>query len=248
MTASAAVLLKYNSRGDLRRWTLAAAVAVAAHAGLMATYALMPEEDAPGALSAPAIILDFAPTPSSPSSSADLARGPESPESEARQEVVEKKQEVVEPLPKLEQPSDVTVPAEEPKPQQKSEQRPTPRTTATAPLRSDAPIAQTPRAPSPGSSAANSLKRWRDLVMARLQSAKRYPSGGAGAQGEVMIRFTLSRDGRVLGRSLIRSSGSSALDEEALAMVSRAAPFPPMPPEISGPSVILPVPVRFTAR
>jgi periplasmic protein TonB len=248
MTAPAAVLPTYDSREDLRRWTLAAAVVLAAHAGLMASYSLMPEEDSPGAFSAPAIILDFAPTPEAPPSPSDFAPGQLSEESEAKQAVVEKQQEVVEPQPKLEQPSDVTMPAEEPKPQEKREERPTPRTTATAPQRSDAPVAQTPRAPSPGSSDARSIQKWRDSVSARLQSVKRYPSGAGGAQGEVMIRFTVGRDGRVLGRRLVRSSGSSALDAEALAMVNRAAPFPPIPPEISGPSVDLPVPVRFTAR
>ena len=244
MTASAAVLPDYDSRDDLRRWTLAAAVVVAAHAGLMASYALMPSEDMLGAPSAPPIFLDFWPTPEAPPSPSDLTPGPEMAEAQETKEVVEKKQEEAEPLPKLERPSDVTAPAEEPKPQEKPKQRPTPRTSASAPPRSDAAIAPKPRAPSAGSD-ARSIQNWRDRVSARLQSVKRYPSGAGGAQGEAMISFTLSRDGRVLGRRLIRSSGSSALDEEALAMVNRAAPFPAVPPEISGSSINVPVPVRF---
>jgi TonB family protein len=33
----------------------------------------------------------------------------------------------------------------------------------------------------------------------------------------------------VLSRSIARGSGNSELDQEVLAMVSRAAPFPPFP-------------------
>jgi periplasmic protein TonB len=247
MTASAAVLLDYDSGDDLRRWGIAAAVVVAAHAGLMAGYALMPAEDSPGAPSAPAIILDFAPTPQAPPSQSDLAPGPEMTESQETKKVVEKKQEEVEPLPKLEQPSDVTVPAEEPKPQQKPEQRPTPRTSASAPPRFDVATGPKPQAARRGSD-ARPIQNWHSLVSARLQSVKRYPSGAGGAQGEAMIHFTLSRDGRVLGRRLIRSSGSSALDGEALAMVNRAAPFPPAPPSMLGSSENFTAPVRFSVR
>jgi periplasmic protein TonB len=248
MMARVAVLPDTDSGDDLRRWMIAAAVVLAVHVGLVASYALMPAEQSQGAFSAPAIILDFAPMPEAPHSTSDVAPGPEMVDSPEIKEVVEKKQEEAEPQPKLEQPSDVTVPAEEPKPQEQQKLRPTPRTTASAPLRHDGAVASTPRAPSPGNNNARAIRQWRDVVVARLQSAKRYPTAARGAQGEAMIRFTLNRDGRVLSRSLVRSSGNSALDEEALAMVNRAAPFPAVPAEIPGASVVMPVPVRFAVR
>lgn len=248
MTARAAVLLDYDSGDDLRRWGIAAAVVVAAHASLIGGYALMPSDEMPGAPSMPAIIMDLESIPAAPASVSDVEPGPQPTDAqEERKGVVEKKPEVVEPLPKQDQPSNVTFLAEQPKPEQKPEERPRPRITAMAPPSSDARPAPTPQAARAGSD-ARSLAHWRDRVVTRLQNAKRYPTGAGGAQGEAMIRFSLSRDGRVLSRSLVRSSGNSALDEEALAMVNRAAPFPPFPPSISGPSVVLPVPVRFSVR
>jgi periplasmic protein TonB len=46
----------------------------------------------------------------------------------------------------------------------------------------------------------------------------------------------------------VRSSGASALDDEALALLRRAEPFPPPPPELPGARVDLTVPIRFNLR
>ena len=83
--------------------------------------------------------------------------------------------------------------------------------------------------------------------MARLQSVKRYPSGADGS-GTVVLAFTVNRSGAVIGKSITRGSGNHAFDEEALAMVSRASPFPPVPDAIRGSSVHLPIPINFTRR
>jgi protein TonB len=42
--------------------------------------------------------------------------------------------------------------------------------------------------------------------------------------------------------------GAAALDQEALALVPRAQPFPPPPSVLSGSAVDLSVPVRFDIR
>ena len=75
------------------------------------------------------------------------------------------------------------------------------------------------------------MASWRDQVVAQLQRAKRYPSGAESRreQGVVTLSFSLSRNGAVLSRSIARSSGNSELDQEVLAMVMRAQPFPPFP-------------------
>src|SRR2546430_980054 len=44
------------------------------------------------------------------------------------------------------------------------------------------------------------------------------------------------------------ASGASALDDEALALLRRAQPFPPPPPELSGQRVDLTVPIRFNLK
>lgn len=52
-------------------------------------------------------------------------------------------------------------------------------------------------------------------------------------RGEVLVSFTVSRNGSVSGVRIARGSGSQQLDQAALATVNRAAPFPPIP-EASG--------------
>jgi protein TonB len=52
----------------------------------------------------------------------------------------------------------------------------------------------------------------------------------------------------VIVSRVVRSSGASALDEEALALLRRAQPFPPPPPELPGGRVDLTMPIRFNLR
>ncbi len=63
-----------------------------------------------------------------------------------------------------------------------------------------------------------------------------------------MATFTMDRAGHVLSAALVRSSGSPALDEEAVALIHRAEPMPPMPAEMQGPTVTLTVPITFALR
>lgn len=70
-------------------------------------------------------------------------------------------------------------------------------------------------------------------VAAKLRRAARGISGASrAARGAVArVRFTVSASGAVSGVGLAGSSGSPELDRAALAVVHRAAPFPPIPPE-----------------
>jgi len=62
------------------------------------------------------------------------------------------------------------------------------------------------------------------------------------------VFFSLDRQGRVVESRIMRSSGASSLDEEALALLQRAQPFPAPPSEMSGVRVDLTVPIRFNLR
>lgn len=79
-------------------------------------------------------------------------------------------------------------------------------------------------------------------VIAQLHRAK---PAGTGQQGRAIVRFTIQRSGAVAGIGLAASSGNAAIDQAALAMVRRAAPFPPLPPEFGPASMPLTVPVNF---
>ncbi|MBL8579585.1 MAG: TonB family protein [Mesorhizobium sp.] len=51
------------------------------------------------------------------------------------------------------------------------------------------------------------------------------------AQNDLQVAFTVNAAGGVSGVRIARSSGSAEVDQAALALVKRAAPFPPIPPE-----------------
>jgi protein TonB len=77
-----------------------------------------------------------------------------------------------------------------------------------------------------------------------------YPSEAraSGVSGVVRVIFSLGRDGRVLSVSLAQGSGTSVLDQAALAVVRRAAPFPPFPADIRESRLDLGAPIRFDLR
>jgi periplasmic protein TonB len=115
----------------------------------------------------------------------------------------------------------------------------------TAPPTSEAHHSNAAASPSAGGASASSVSpaSWKGELMAHLNRYKRYPSG-AGV-GTASIAFTISRSGEVLSARLIGSSGDSALDEEAVALIRRASPVPAPPPEVGGGSIPLTVPIRF---
>jgi protein TonB len=262
---SAMLVSEYGVGEDLKRWSLCAAIVLAVHCALGASYLLMPDHTPPGAPYAPAVIVDLAPLPVAPASPVDLAPGPEMVEAQPTPEPKRTDEaKVIEPMPKLEAPAEVTLPLSEPnptevekptektgtrqaQPAQAVQQAPAPRTTA--PQRSDNRTAPEARAPSPGSAESRAaIASWRDHVVARLQQAKRYPSSAQSnrEQGVVTLSFSVDRNGRVTARNIARSSGHSSLDQEVLALIQRAQPLPPFPPAMPQQVVHLTVPIRFS--
>ncbi len=67
-------------------------------------------------------------------------------------------------------------------------------------------------------------------------------------EGVAHIRFTLDGEGRILNRSLRKSSSHAALDSEALALISRAEPYPPPPLPKGEDSMTILLPILFTLR
>ena len=61
------------------------------------------------------------------------------------------------------------------------------------------------------------------------------------------LAFTIDRKGNVLSSQIATTSGSAVLDAEVLALVKRAAPFPPPPAEVADTDLSFVVPIRFTA-
>lgn len=120
----------------------------------------------------------------------------------------------------------------------------------TAPPEVQAPPAPTVAAPAPGLAAApstNAIPNWQGMLLGRLEQFKRYPAIAQmnREQGVAYLRFTMDRKGKVLSASIDKSSGFSLLDEETLALIHRAEPLPPPPPEVTGDLIELVVPVQF---
>ena len=116
-------------------------------------------------------------------------------------------------------------------PQQEPARPQAPPKTATAPvqLRPETGPRQPPST-QVASVSSPSMGEWRNALIAWIEKHKTYPEAAReeGAEGRVLVRFTASRDGRVLDVSIAQSSGSRALDAAALNLV-REARLPPFP-------------------
>jgi protein TonB len=86
------------------------------------------------------------------------------------------------------------------------------------------------------------------LLTDKLERAKRFPveSQAQRLQTTPKVRFTIDRAGRVRSAGIDVSSGSAALDDEAVAIVLRADPLPPPPADVDGDLIELSVFVRFS--
>ena len=60
--------------------------------------------------------------------------------------------------------------------------------------------------------------------------------------------FDINRDGRISGLAIKKSSGNSYYDQAALRAITEAAPFPPLPPEFSGPVLRVHLGFNFSAE
>ena len=89
---------------------------------------------------------------------------------------------------------------------------------------------------------------WKSQIIELIERNKRYPlSAPRDEERVVQVLFSLDRRGRVMDSRIISSSGSSVLDEEALALVRRSEPFPPPPQELKD-HVNLRLPIRFNPK
>jgi protein TonB len=241
-----------SRRSRIGRWGGAAVIVCILHVG-GAALALMnwqeEDEEAAGALT-----LEMAPLPAAgPVDSPEfLAHGPLTQDAPQTPQATDKvEEEVVRDIPPVDpspapepeialpkpQPEKKEEPEkEEPKeaaaekqsPAEASEQQ-----VATAPPRAEAQPAPT-SAGSEGLSArlVREQRRWVNALAARIKRFTRYPDAAdrRGISGVTVVRFWLDREGQVVASEVLKSSGSPILDQEALATIKRASPYP-VPPD-----------------
>ena len=169
-----------------------------------------------------------------------------------------------------EQPPPEEEPAEPPPPDPKTVPPPRPRPERTvvaekppAPKPAEQkPAAPPPSAPTASSSAARSggaggggaaqtagkaaESAYRAQVAAKLARSKFYPNAARRDRltGRATVRFTLNASGRVTAVKVVRSAGSRILDDAAVDMVRRAAPYPPIPRGL-GATITIQAPIGF---
>ena len=234
---------------EAARWGACFALAVAFHAAGAAALFARWSEDSNLVAGTAVVMVDLAPVAVSPNITTDVAPGP-------LQQEAEPEPQPEKPIEKIELPPDpqaepvvaVTPPPKlEPPKEKKPKQKHA--SLASAPTRAD-PQADRPAAPMPGLSSRNSdaLPNWKTQLVAKLERSKRYPSEARGDQGIAQLAFSVDRQGGVHNARIVRSSGSSVLDHETLALVQRAQPLPPPPPEVQGAQIPISVPIRYNAR
>jgi periplasmic protein TonB len=214
------------ARGDALRWSICFVVAIAAHAAIAMSFLRKPSSDNDFGVDTPVVVLDLAESfVISTSPPTDLAPGPRQEESEA---TPAPKEETKPP----EQQADVAIPVPEPlKPEPPQEQR----------------LATAPPAAAPSVAV---IHRWETELVAHIERFKRYPARARvrGVQGLARVGFTIDRDGRVRESRIVQSSGSAELDQEALAMLTRAQPVPLPPSHATTDELSFTIPVRFSIR
>jgi protein TonB len=76
----------------------------------------------------------------------------------------------------------------------------------------------------------------------------RYQSNTQRRQGVTVVRIVIARDGRLLGATVISSSGEPEFDEGVLAGVRAGAPYSPLPDNIKGASAPFDLPLVSIRR
>lgn len=231
------------------RWGICFALALCFHAAGAAALLARWTDDSAIVGGAPVIMIDLAPDVGTPDTTpTDLPPGPLQTESEPEpqpQTPIEKIE--LQPKPKAE----VVLPAEKPKLVEKPREKKSKQKHASL---DSAPIATDRKSDRAAAGSAayrpNAAADWKSRLVAQLERNKRYPQEAQlrGDRGTVHVTFSVDRSGGVHRVRVVRGSGSSLLDRDALAWVERSQPLPPPPPELPGAQIPVDVPLRYNMR
>jgi protein TonB len=226
-------------RDEIARWVASAAVVLAVHAAAAAMVTRWHEPISGDEGSAVVVDLEPYASPATQSTS-DIAPGPLQQQAEPvpplPPEKREEKAEKIEPPPPALNP-EVVVPPETLKPPDIPREEPRP------------PTPETTAPPRPRPSAAE-VTSWYRRIGAQIERHKGFPTAAAARnqKGIVQLAFTIDRQGRLVASRIVQSSGFAALDQETIATVRRAEPFPLPPPNMAGETFDFTVPIQFNIR
>jgi protein TonB len=236
------------------RWVACFALAAGFHVAGAAALLARWNDASDLVTNAPVITIELAALPVAPETTPnEMPPGPQQQDAKPEPEPdkpLEKKLELppdpkAEPLQAIVPPPKVVEKPREKKPKQKhASLASSPSSADTKSERAAAPMAGA------NSQNPNALPNWKSQLVAQLERNKRYPpeAQSRGEQGIAQLAFNVDRSGGVHNARITRSSGSSLLDQATLALVTRAAPLPPPPPEITGSQIPISVPIHYNMR
>ena len=257
-----------RGRGELLRWLVCGCIALGMHTAIVLAIASHSDDSALDT-GASVVMMELAPISAAPPAPlSELAPGPQQAEAEQIDQVKQeapKDQQGTDQVPELPREPDPVVALQsgakvlkEQTPQ--TESREAPEAETKEEIRQEAAIATAlpsavltddrPAGPAPGqierpTSAA--LVTWQRSMVMQLERHKRYPPQARGEQGVTTVVFTIDRQGHLLSSRVVHSAGSAILDNAALAMLSRAEPFPAPPPGIADELLSITVPIRYNS-
>lgn len=122
-----------------------------------------------------------------------------------------------------------------------------------APLAVDTLVDDVAAAPSQGALSlgpSDATANWQVTLLGHLERHKRYPRKSRRKRQEavVYVKVKINRDGTVIDHRLEQPSAYEALNQESLALITRAQPFPPPPDDITGDSIEFVVPIAFSLQ
>lgn len=134
-----------------------------------------------------------------------------------------------------------------PKPAQAETTRHPPRPKTTATPAQAAPLA---REKGLSDEAKAAVEAWQRSVVLMISAAKTYPASARKArhEGQVIVSFTMDRNGTVLSQNLRKSSGHADLDTAALSVLETLRHLPPPPKAIAGGTINLAVPFNYSLK
>ena len=232
------------------RWGVCFATMLLLHGGIAA--ALLTKHDEGDVLdSVTAVEVDFTSESYKDAQARDVAPGEEQMQADAAPPPMEKAEQKSEietptpPLPAVDNP-DVALQTELEKREEKQEDETEKNPNSAPPLVS----AATTSAPTAAAVRSASAVSWKRKIALQLQRNKRYPAAAQARRehGIARVSFLIDRLGRVVSSSLIQSSGSAALDGEALDLLQRIQPLPAPPADVPGTQFAFSVPVRFDLK
>lgn len=228
------------------RWTRGLLLALAAQAALVLLFYWPQTALEPVVLPPPAVMMSWAAQIEAPESK-PLPLGVQQAESAAAQPAEQQQQPDLPKLARAEKAKIVTAQKKraERRPPQKTQPQPKPQEQAKETRNAAASSAAAPQAQTlshqtaaPINSDANSNAQaklsWESLVKGKLNRIKDYPLDARSRRrsGMPQVSFSVDAQGRVSNVTLLVRSGTASLDREAVAVVSRAQPLPPPPPEM----------------